>query len=80
MQLIFLKLAVQFGRSLENGLLKVRTSLIKNNHDYLKCSILGEPDRMTTFGPILDELRTRFPNIEERANVKIYVPGCGLGK
>lgn len=40
----------------------------------------GLPERQATFQPIIDELNSIFPNDADRHNIRILVPGCGLGR
>lgn len=56
---------------------KVRSSLLQLSREW---STDGEKEREITFGRIIKELTDRFPNEKERQNIKILVPGCGLGR
>ncbi|KAF1765833.1 hypothetical protein GCK72_005786 [Caenorhabditis remanei] len=40
----------------------------------------GLPEREATFKPIIEELNSIFPTETERHNIRILVPGCGLGR
>lgn len=41
----------------------------------------GVPERTATFQPIIDELNRLYPRGKvERSTIKIFVPGCGLGR
>lgn len=40
----------------------------------------GAPERDATFRPVIEELNGIFPNFEGRQNIRILVPGCGLGR
>ena len=56
---------------------KVRSTLLQLSREW---STDGEKEREITFGRIIKELTDRFPNEKERQNIKILVPGCGLGR
>ncbi|KAL0222415.1 hypothetical protein RCL1_002269 [Eukaryota sp. TZLM3-RCL] len=43
-------------------------------------SIEGKPERDQAFQPLVDCICNRFPDKSNRSNVKILVPGCGLGR
>ncbi|CAP37732.2 Protein CBG20781 [Caenorhabditis briggsae] len=40
----------------------------------------GAPEREATFQPIIEELNSKFSNPEDRHEVRILTPGCGLGR
>ncbi|KAI9097376.1 N2227-domain-containing protein [Phlyctochytrium arcticum] len=66
-------------RVTESDLDKVRTTLRQFVRDW---SEEGRSERDVTYGPILDELEARFPMTtpEERGQLKVLVPGAGLGR
>lgn len=42
--------------------------------------IEGKPERDATYAPIMEYLRKRYPNVDDRGGVSIMVPGSGLGE
>lgn len=56
---------------------KVNVTLTQMMRDW---SEEGKPERDMCYKPIIDEVLARFPHENERANVKVLVPGCGLGR
>ncbi|CAD6191533.1 unnamed protein product [Caenorhabditis auriculariae] len=43
-------------------------------------SSAGEPERDATYTPIIEELRRLFPDQSKRHDIRIFVPGSGLGR
>ena len=41
-------------------------------------SKLGQAERDLAYGPVLSALENEFP--ADRENIKVLVPGCGLGR
>lgn len=56
---------------------KVRSTLLQLTREW---STDGEKERAIAHGKIVSELIKTFPVEEERQNVKILIPGCGLGR
>ncbi|ODV64963.1 N2227-domain-containing protein [Hyphopichia burtonii NRRL Y-1933] len=56
---------------------KVRSTLLQLSREW---STDGINERKIGYENIIDELTELYPNVEERQNVKILVPGCGLGR
>lgn len=59
---------------------KVKSML---THLYRDWSVEGKQERLTCYTPLLNELNEQFPNDEnneKRKNIKILVPGAGLGR
>ena len=42
-------------------------------------SAYGQEERDKCFSPIIEELKSRFPE-ESRSDVRVLVPGCGLAR
>ena len=42
-------------------------------------STIGQTEREKCFSPILEELKSRFPE-DSRSDVRVLVPGCGLAR
>ena len=40
----------------------------------------GAEERDACYGPILEELSRRFPDVDQRGDVRVLVPGSGLGR
>lgn len=55
---------------------KVRSTLLQMAREW---GSDGEIERQKTFGRILDKATSLYPS-EDRANIKVLVPGCGLGR
>ncbi|KAL9630992.1 MAG: hypothetical protein Q9164_006132 [Protoblastenia rupestris] len=47
---------------------------------YRDWSAEGQDERKASYGPVLEALDGRFPDIESRSAVKVLVPGAGLGR
>ncbi|VDO79825.1 unnamed protein product [Heligmosomoides polygyrus] len=43
-------------------------------------TVEGKPERDATYAPIMEYLRKRYPNVDDRGGVSIMVPGSGLGR
>ena len=43
-------------------------------------TVRGEQERKDCFEPVLNELLTHFPDEENRSEVSVLVPGCGLAR
>ncbi|CAN6614042.1 carnosine N-methyltransferase [Trichomonascus vanleenenianus] len=43
-------------------------------------SVMGVPERQVSFGRVLRDLATMYPDRIERHKVRVLVPGCGLGR
>ncbi|CCE79300.1 Piso0_001354 [Millerozyma farinosa CBS 7064] len=56
---------------------KVRSILLQLSREW---SDDGTDERKTCFDIILDEVSSMFPDEKARKNVKVLVPGCGLGR
>lgn len=56
---------------------KVKATLLQLAREW---SQEGRAERRVAFLRIVNELTRRFPNRVERQNVKVLVPGCGLGR
>ncbi|KAG7194379.1 uncharacterized protein KQ657_004591 [Scheffersomyces spartinae] len=56
---------------------KVRVTLLQLTREW---STDGEKERQQTFGRIIETLEGLYPSLESRPEVKILVPGCGLGR
>lgn len=56
---------------------KVRSTLLQLSREW---STDGELEREQSYTRIINEILQMYPNLEDRQNVKILVPGCGLGR
>lgn len=56
---------------------KVRSTLKQIARDW---SEEGAEERDACYGPILEELSRRFPDVDQRGDVRVLVPGSGLGR
>jgi hypothetical protein len=61
----------------EERMSKVRSTLRQCVRDW---SVEGAAERAACYGPILDELQRLFPDVAARPNVRVLVPGSGLGR
>lgn len=56
---------------------KIRSTLRQISREW---SVDGKLEREQCFQPLLDELAERFPDPNERSQIKVLNPGCGLGR
>ncbi|CUM67481.1 uncharacterized protein PRCAT00005178001 [Priceomyces carsonii] len=56
---------------------KVRSTLLQLSREW---SSDGEIERNISYNKIIEELNTLFPELLTRPDVKVLVPGCGLGR
>lgn len=56
---------------------KVRSTLLQLTREWSSDGVL---ERHKNYDLIIDELKTLYPNVKDRQNVRILVPGCGLGR
>jgi hypothetical protein len=61
----------------EERMSKVRSTLRQCVRDW---SAEGASERRACYGPILDELQRLYPNRSDREQIKVLVPGSGLGR
>ena len=65
------------GTSTHEDLGKARTTL---NQLYRDWSAEGLPERCACYGPVLDDIDNLFGHLSNKGNVRVLVPGAGLGR